>query len=271
MSGFRVVIVALMVAASARSAAAQGDPDRFPQPAQPDFTLVNLPTALRVPLFKSAFRVTHRFGRPLGQGDFGNLVEDLFGLDSGAQIGLEFRFGLLPGGQVGIHRTSNRTIELFGQYDVIRQSDSWPIGVAALATVDGTNNFRDDYSAGLGVILSSKLGDTAAIYVEPIWVNNVNLALFGPLGAKDDTFMVGLGGRLRVRPTLYLVAEVTPRVSGFTPRSHLGSVAIEKRAGGHVFQLNVSTGFGTTMAQIARGGTGTDDWYLGFNISRKFF
>ena len=33
---------------------------------------------------QSAFRVTHRFTRPLGQGDFGNLAEDLFGLDSGA-------------------------------------------------------------------------------------------------------------------------------------------------------------------------------------------
>ena len=30
-------------------------------------------------------------------------------------------------------------------------------------------------------------------------------------------------------------------------------------------------GFGTTLAQIARGGVSNDDWYLGFNISRKFF
>jgi hypothetical protein len=50
-----------------------------------------------------------------------------------------------------------------------------------------------------------------------------------------------------------------------------GSFAIEKRAGGHSFQLNVSNSFGTTMAQIARGGFDNDDWYLGFNISRKFF
>ena len=50
-----------------------------------------------------------------------------------------------------------------------------------------------------------------------------------------------------------------------------GSVAIEMRAGGHSFQINFSDGFGTTMAQIARGGFDSDDWYLGFNISRKFF
>ena len=46
---------------------------------------------------------------------------------------------------------------------------------------------------------------------------------------------------------------------------------IEKRAGGHSFQINFSNGFGTTMAQVARGGVANDNWYFGFNISRKFF
>ena len=46
------------------------DPDRDFSPTQPDFTIVTLPTTLRLPKFKSAFRVTHRFSRPLGQGDF---------------------------------------------------------------------------------------------------------------------------------------------------------------------------------------------------------
>ena len=47
--------------------------------------------------------------------------------------------------------------------------------------------------------------------------------------------------------------------------------ACPERAGGHSFQLNFSNGFGTTMGQLARGGTANDDWYLGFHISRKFF
>src|SRR5688500_8715235 len=64
------------------------DPDRDINLAQPDFTVVTLPTTLRVPRYKSAFRVTHRFGRPLGAGDFGDLVGDLFGMDNGAVIGL---------------------------------------------------------------------------------------------------------------------------------------------------------------------------------------
>src|SRR5687767_1037792 len=58
--------------------ASEDDPDRDPNRNQPDFTIVNLPTTLRVPRFKSAFRVTHRFGRPFGAGDFGDLAGDLF-------------------------------------------------------------------------------------------------------------------------------------------------------------------------------------------------
>ncbi len=38
-----------------------------------------------------------------------------------------------------------------------------------------------------------------------------------------------------------------------------------------MFQLNFSNGFGTTLAQVARGASSNNDWYLGFNLSRKFF
>src|SRR5262245_28976872 len=79
-------------AGGAQAGQPEDDPDRDLNLAQPDFTLVGLPTTLRLPRFKSAFRVTHRFGRPFGAGDFGDLAGDLFGLDSGAQIGLEYRF-----------------------------------------------------------------------------------------------------------------------------------------------------------------------------------
>ena len=83
--------------------------------------------------------------------------------------------------------------------------------------------------------------------------------------------MVGLGGRLRVRPTVSVAVEFSPRASGYRPGVNHGSVAIEKRAGGHVFQLNFSDSFATTMGQIACGGPSSNDWFLGFNISRKFY
>jgi Membrane bound beta barrel domain (DUF5777) len=245
------------------------DPDMDLNFAQPDFNVVTLPTTLRLPRFKSAFRVTHRFGRPLGSGEFSNLLEDFFGLDSGAQIGLEYRFGLMRGLQAGIHRTSNRTIEFFSQYNLLQQRDGGPLDIGVIASVDGTNNFRDSYTPAIGAVIGRELGNAGALYFEPIWVNNTN-PLPGELTDDNDTFMFGIGGRIRIRPTVYVVGEFIPRV-GFDPGAHHGTFGIEKRAGGHTFQLNFSNGFGTTMGQLARGGTSSDDWYLGFNISRKFF
>jgi hypothetical protein len=109
------------------------------------------------------------------------------------------------------------------------------------------------------------------LYVEPILVNNSNPDP-SELVDHNNTFMIGLGARVRIRPTVYIVAEAAPRVTGYeaAPTSH-ASFAIEKRAGGHSFQLNFSNAFGTTMRQIARGGSNASDWYLGFNISRKFY
>jgi len=263
------LFAAALVVVSAAAASAQDDDDAVLKPAEPDFTLVALPTALRVPLHKGAFRVSHRFTRPLSEGDFGDLAADLFGMDGGAQIGLEYRFGIVARGQIGFHRTSNRNLELFAQYDLLPAGKPLPFDVSVRAALDNSGNFKGSRSPSVGAIISKIVGDRAALYVEPTWVNNAN-PLPKQVVDHNDTFMVGIGARVRIRPTVNLVAELTPR-SGFTPGLSQGSFAIEKRAGGHLFQLNFSNGIGTTMTQIARGGPAPRDWFVGFNISRKFY
>jgi hypothetical protein len=277
-AGIAAAWVAASGTAAGQAPSAPTDPNSQPparsvravDPAEPDFNLAALPTTLRVPRYKGAFRVTHRFGRPLGRGDFGDLLGDLFGLDSGARIGLEFRFGLAEGTQIGIHRTSDRTIEFFGQHSVLRQQDDGsPVTVDAFVSIEALENFSQHYTTAVGAIVSRKIGAHAAFYVEPLFVANSNL-LPDPV-PEEHTMLLGLGTRLRVRPTVYVVAEVSPRIAGYDADAHQISVGVEKRAGGHTFQLNVSNGFGTTLGQVARGGFNYDDWFIGFNISRKFF
>lgn len=243
------------------------DPDIRVDPLQPDFNLAALPTTLRMPAGKWSFRVTHRFTRPLGQGSFGDLASDFFGFDSAAQIGLELRYGLMPGTQIGIHRTSDRTIELFGQHNFLNERDGKPVGLDAIVAVEGANNFREHYKTTLGAVISRGLARHVELYAEPMWVANTNPFETG----SNDTVMLGLGGRLRIRPATYLVAEITPRLGGFDPGVSQVSFGLEGRAGGHLFQLNFSNGFGTTLGQIARGGLNNNDWHIGFNIARKFF
>lgn len=255
-------------ATAATTEAQDDDPDTDVNLAQPDFTLIGLPTTLRLPALKSAFRITHRFSRPLGQGDFSDLLQDGFGFDGGANIGFEYRFGILKATQVVLHRTNNRTIQFMLQREVVGQSDDFPLGISVFGSAEGTNNFKDSYSPALGVLLSREVNDRAAVYAEPFWVNNTN-PLPKELVDDNNSLMLGLGARLRLTPGLYGVFEVTPRLNGFDAGDTQVGFAIEKRAGGHSFQINVGNAFGTTFAQMARGGT--DDWYLGFNISRKFY
>jgi Membrane bound beta barrel domain (DUF5777) len=254
----------------AAAAAKEERDDTVFDPAQPDFTLISLPTTLRLAQWKSALRVTHRFSRGLGEGSFGDLASDLFAFDSAAQIGLEYRIGLLPGLQGGLQRTSDRTIQFFAQYSVIEQSEKMPVSLSAIGTIDGTNNFRDSKSPGVGAIVGRTIGKVAAVYFEPIWVNNTNPEP-KELVDHNNTFFIGLGGRVQIRKDTYVVLEAMPRVNGYKPGVNGGGFGIEKHVGGHIFQLNFGKGFGTTMAQIARGGPESNDWFIGFNLTRKFF
>ena len=256
-------------ATPADTPAPDADPDARVDALQPDFTLVALPTTLRMPRHKLAFRVTHRFGRPLGQGDLGDLISDFFGFDSGAQIGLELRYGLARGTQIGVHRTSERTTQIFGQHNFMSERNDKPIGLDAFATFEGGNNLQTRYQTALGVVVSRNLGRRIAAYAEPFYLVNTNGA--SDQGANDNTLMVGLGARARLMPSMYFVAEISPRLTGYDPGVSQISFGIEGRAGGHQFQINVSNGSGTTMGQIASGAFNYDNWYIGFNLSRKFF
>lgn len=275
MPSFRIFVLSSALVACSALAHAQdpapvrSDPDIPVDALQPDFNLAALPTTLRMPSGKWAFRVTHRFTRPLGEGDFGDLLSNAFGLDGGAQIGLEVRYGVLPGTQLGVHRTSDRAIQLFAQQNLFTQRDGGPLGLDVIATWEGAENLSEHHHAALGAVVSRSIGRKAALYAEPIVV--LNSSPFAVDEGDNHTLLLGLGARLRVSRSLYLVGEFSPRLAGYDPGDHQISAGLEARAGGHLFQLNFSNGFGTTLGQIARGVASNDDWYLGFNISRKFF
>ena len=253
--------------ASAGNPAIAVDDDAALILAEPDFRVLNLPSTLRLPVRGSSFQLTHRFNGNLRQGDFGDNASNLFGLDQGAVVGFEYRFGIARHLQAAVYRTGmDKTFQFYGKYDAIRQSASIPVSVSAVVSVEGADNFQEHYSPALAAAVSRTVATRLAVYATPVWVHDTA----ANLNLDRDTFFVGLGGRVRVSSTVYLVGEVAPRAAGYSPDKPAFGFAVEKRAGGHLFQLNVNNGQGTTFAQLARGGF-ADSLYLGFNLARKFF
>jgi hypothetical protein len=262
------------------------DDDTVLNKAEPDFVVVNLPTAMPLAPRKSNFRLTHRFAGNLRRGTFGQQAGSLFGIDQGAIIGFEYRMAVAPHAQAAFYRSSfDRTIQLHGKYDGIRQRRSTPVSVSALASIEGTNNFKEKYAPSFGVVVSRSVGTRVAAYLTPIWTGNTAASLepiahdhetsqpaatVQPAEHHRNTTSIGVGARVRVRGTTYVAAEIVPRASGYAPDNPAYGVSIEKRVGAHMFSLTFTNTFGTTFAQVARGGAAST-LYLGFNLGRKFF
>ena len=267
------------------AAAAQSLDAAAPTPPRPEVELnvINLHTTQSLPRHGSYFRLTHRFARDLRRGDFGSLAEDLFSLDTGAIIGLEYRFGITDNLQAGVHRSIlSRTIQVFGRYDRWRQGESLPVSISLIGAIEGLGNLTEHHQPTLAAVVSRAMGTGLVLYATPAYVGNTAAADFlaghdddhgvggaGEHATHDDTLLLGLGGRLRLRPSVFLASEITPRLAGHGPGRATWGIALEKKTDGHTMQINFTNSFGTTFGQLARLGS-EHDVYLGFNITRRF-
>ena len=266
--------------------------DPAPVPAvELDQTVVNVQTTMPLKRHKSYFKITHRFSRDLRRGSVGSFFEDGLGTDLGAIIGLEYRFGLTDNLQAGIHRSIlGKTIETFAKWDVLRQQGGAPVGMSLGASIEGQNNLHLDPQPGVSATFSRLYSTWLALYASPTYVHNAHTATLrlshaghehGTASEADDpaasipgidshdTTFVGLGMRTRLRETVSVVAEVSPRLAGYRPDRAAWNLGIEKLTRGHVLQLNFGNSFDTTAGMVARGGS-KHDVYMGFNLSRKF-
>ena len=250
---------------AAQPPASSDDDDAKLRPAEPDYVTINLPTTLPLPKHGMSFHLSHRFNEDLAGDSFSEQVSNLFGLDTGANIGLEFRYGVMKHLEAIVLRTSiGRTFQFTAKYDGWHQTEKMPVGISGIVSIEGENNFHNtdggaqaNFAPALGVVVSRTISDRLALYATPMWVHNT-----GTGSAETvDTGFIGIGGRARLHGGTYLVAEVSPRIGGF---------AIEERVGAHVFSLTFTNGPGTTFRQIAHGGV-PDHLNLGFNLTRKFY
>jgi hypothetical protein len=244
------------------------------RPLEPDFVTINLPTTLPLPARGMSFHLTHRFNEDLRNDSFDTQLSNVFGLDNGANIGLEFRYGVTKHLEAIVQRTSiGKTIQFSGKYDAWHQTASMPVAISAIVSIEGDNNFhntnggnRANFAPALGGVISRTVGNRLALYATPMWVHNTSTGST----TNSDTGFLGLGGRVKLSRSAFFVLEGSPRLGGLVIGDALYAFAIETRVGAHVFSLTFQNGPGTTYRQIAHGGV-PEHLTLGFNLTRKFY
>src|SRR5262249_42549572 len=161
----------------------------------------------------------------LRRDSFGDVANNLFGLDEGANIALEFRYGVVRHLQAVFQRTSvGRTIQFSAQYDAWHQHGSTPVSVSGLVSVEGDNNFPDSYAPAVGAVVSRTISKRLAIYATPVVVGNTGTGS----AQRRNTAFIGTGVRARILSSTYLAAEVSPRIGGLSLGDPAFGVALEK-------------------------------------------
>lgn len=272
------------------------------QPGQPetrkaytpgDDLLFSLPTGRPVPRHALIVNFTHRFPyTPAFSGPA--LGGSLGGLDDFSLSSFGFRFGVTDKLSVSIYRSPTfiaRPIQFMAAYNFLDERKGSPINAAVRVSMQGDNNFSRNYTESLEGVFSRSLGSRAQIYAVPT-LSLGNRILFQPNSFFSsaipnlpgyNTFSLGVGGALDIRPTVALVAEVIPTlVNGRPLEIHRPaySFGIQKKIWRHSFTFGFTTSPGTTVAQRA----GTRASYLGepeadkpsglvvgFDLSRQIF
>lgn len=224
------------------------------------------------------FRILHRFG------NVSNGVKQFFGLDE-ASMRLGFDYGLGKNLMIGVGRTtSNKEYDAFIKYRPVRQSTGpggFPFSVVVVSgitlnTLDFVDDSRKNYfSSRLGfyneIIIGRKFTEAFTLQLSPVFVHR---NLVAKTTDDNDTYALGIGGRLKFSKRMAFVVDYHPILAGRQERTKDPlSLGIDIETGGHVFQLHFSNSAGMNEKEFIT--NTTDDFWkgdirFGFNLSRVF-
>ncbi|HKR59647.1 MAG TPA: DUF5777 family beta-barrel protein [Pyrinomonadaceae bacterium] len=274
-----------------------------------DYRLINVPTPKRVLKGSLNLYFTHRFAqpvRPLAQSD-----QDLFGLDSFAVSSFGVFYGITDRLYVSVYRSPIcqpglcKTVEVGFGYHLLDQRGRSPIALSTYASVEGDDNFRKSYTYNLQFMVARSLSKYLNFFFSPAVHFNANLNrrfdpkptdFFPPeplaLQFNQDKHgaSFGFGVNARVRPTVSLMFEYTPRVGfklgrvvpifdanfrviGFEHESEAEiGFGIAKDVGRHTFALTFSNTQTTTTSRYNSSNQvlGPSRFTIGFNLYRRF-
>jgi mono/diheme cytochrome c family protein len=276
-------------AVTQQASAAAGPAQKKPSVYTPgDDVVFTLPTGRPIDRHGVYVNFTHRFaydpavtGRGRGQ--------VLFGLDGFAIPSLGLTYGITDKWSASVSRSPTaigRPIQLMTAYNFLDEHHDAPFNLTARVSIEGQDNFQKNYTENLEAIVSRSITSRAQVYFVPTMSFNARALLQGGFYQILDTpgvntFSLGFGLSVDVRPSIALVAEIIPT---FYNARELGihrpvfSFGIQKKLYRHAFTFGVTTGPGTTVSQRAGsrasflGQPGTDtlsNLFLGFDLTRQ--
>ncbi|GAC1446435.1 MAG: hypothetical protein NVSMB56_05090 [Pyrinomonadaceae bacterium] len=273
-----------------------------------DYRLINVPTPKRVPKHSLNLYFTHRFSesvRPLRESG-----KDLLGLDSFAVSSLGLFYGVTDKLSISAYRSPLcqnglcRTIEIGANYHLLQEKHNSPLTMAAYASIEGEDNFSEHYTYNFQMQFARSITKYVNVFFAPaIHINSNGERRFNPratdffpsapvadqfkLGRNTGSF--GFGVNARIRPTVSLLFEYTPRVGfklgrvepifddkfnivGFRDLSEAEiGFGIQKDVGRHAFSLTFSNTQTSTTSRYNSSNLvlAPRDFIIGFNLFRR--
>jgi cytochrome c oxidase subunit 2 len=275
-----------------------------------DYRLINVPTPKRVLRHSLNLYFTHRFTQPIKPLD--ESARQLFGLDSFGVASFGVFYGVTDKLYVSAYRSPLcqrglcRTIEVGVGYHWLDENQHSAIALSTYASVEGDENFTRNFTYNLQTMLARSVTKYVNLFFSPAVHLNANgqrrfdpqASSFFPPTPVADTFRqdkhaasFGFGVNARVRPSISLLFEYTPRmgfklgrvrpifnanftqVTSFRNESEAEiGFGIQKDIGRHSFSLTFSNTQTTTTARYNSSNLvlPPSKFIIGFNLYRRF-
>ncbi len=258
------VAAVFLVCFSGAPAAAQDAPS-FPTTIGNRFSQTSTPLVNEKGMFEAVF--THRFNQNVKDAGGGSL----FGLDSGASIGIGMEYVPVKNLAVQVYRVNNYADYEFAlKATLLRPSPALPLAVGLRGGLDWrTAAYAPRETSWFGqALLAYTIADRVTLAAAPSYVQNTQF--------QEDVWNVPLILHVKVTKTIALIGEYVPKKDppGVADSVAQWSVAIEKQVFNHKFALWMGNSQATTVDQYVGGdynGAVTDrNVKIGFNLSRAW-
>jgi hypothetical protein len=257
-SAFAALALAAAFPLAAQDPPPDWDPgygDRFLQTASP---LVN-----DQGLFQVLF--THRFNQPVNEAGGNNL----FGLDSGANIGIGLSYAPVDRLAVEAYRASSGgDYELALKYTFLNPTPKLPVAVGLRGGMNWLTKYEIEDKVGVfgQALVAVTLAEKLTLAAAPTFVSNTPLF--------TDVFNVPLMVQLKLGKGFLATGEYVFRNQDLPDTVGQWSFALEKSVWRHRFAVWIGNSDASTVDQIMAadygGGVTDSNIRLGFNIVRQF-